>query len=67
MHKLDYRDEIKEAEIYTMRSFPLYNYSFIRPIILQYFDFETQTLEYPYHPYKEEIKEQIERKVILLR
>ncbi|MBU7029289.1 MAG: hypothetical protein HXS48_20295 [Theionarchaea archaeon] len=67
MHKLDRIDEIKEKEIYTMRSFPPEeNYSFGRPIDLKYFDFETQTLEYPYHVYEEKIKERIEGEVILL-
>ncbi len=68
MHKLDKIDEIKETEIYTMRSFPPEeHYSFTRPITLQHFDFDTQTLEYPYHVYEEKIKEKIEGEVILLR
>lgn len=68
MHKLDQIAEIREKEIYALRSFPPEeDYSFVCPITLKYFDFDTQTLEYPYHVYEEKIKEKIESEVILLR
>jgi hypothetical protein len=66
MRKLDHIDEIREKEIYTMRSFPLdENYSYGRPFELKYFDVETQKLGYPFHVYEEQIKEKIEGEVIV--
>ena len=60
-HNLDHTDQIREKEIYTMRSFPPDNtLSYSRPFVSKYFDVETQKLEYPYHIYEEKIKEKIE-------
>lgn len=66
IHKLDSIDEIREKEIYTMRSFPpAENYFFIRPLELKYFDVDKQTLEYPYRVYEEKIREKIECEIVV--
>ena len=60
-HNLDHTDQIREKEIYTMRSFPPEEtFSFSRPFESRYFDVETQKLEYPYRVYEEKIKEKTE-------
>jgi hypothetical protein len=63
MYELDQREEITGKELYQARSIPFGEYHFGRPITLDYFDFENQTLEYPYHLYKEKIKEKIENEL----
>lgn len=63
MKKLDSVDEIKAKELYQLRSFPPGEYYFERPFVLKYFDFENQTLEYPYRMYREKIKEKIENEL----
>lgn len=60
MDKLDKIDVIKEKEIYQFRSIPSGKYYFVQSPTLKYFNFDEQTLEYPYHIYKEKIKEKIE-------
>lgn len=60
MHKLDSIDEIKEKELYQLRSIPAGKYYFFPSLELGYDDSDTQTLEYPYHLYKEKIKERID-------
>lgn len=60
MHKLDSIDEIKEREVYPIRSFPPQKYYFRHFPEFVHYDFETQTLEYPYHVYEEKIKEKLE-------
>ena len=60
MHNLDHFDEIREREVYPVRGFPYGKYFFSRPMTLDYYDVDTQTLEYPYTRYKEKIKEKIE-------
>lgn len=60
MNKLDKIDEIREKKVYQIRSVPPKNYVLVRPINLTWYDLETQTLEYPYHVYKEKIKERLE-------
>ncbi len=60
VNKLDSIVEIEEKEVYQLRSISE-KYSFTSPPLLTYFDFETQTLEYPYHVYREKIKEKLER------
>jgi hypothetical protein len=47
--------------LYQLRSTPQREHIVNNPPELKYFDFETQTLEYPYHEYKKKIKEAIER------
>lgn len=59
MHGLDQIDEIKEKELYQLRS-NSGKYWYNRPPQLQYYDVENQILEYPYNLYKEEIREKIE-------
>ena len=61
MHKLDQIDEITEKELYQRRSITE-DYVFRQTLELKYFDFDKQTLEYPYHVYKEKIKEKIDSK-----
>jgi hypothetical protein len=61
MHKLDKIKEITEKELYQLRSTPQREHIVSNPPELKYFDFETQTLKYPYHEYKKKIKEAIER------
>lgn len=60
MNKLDKIDEIKEKELYQLRSISDEESHFSQPPELKYFDFDKQTLEYPYHVYKEKIKEKLE-------
>ncbi len=60
MHKLDPINEIKEKWIYQVRSLSSGEYMSLRPPELKYFDFETQTIEYPYHVYRERIKGKLE-------
>jgi len=63
MHKLDQVDEITEKELYHLRSFPpgicyMGEYSeFV------YYDVEAQKLEYPYHVFREKIKEKLENRL----
>lgn len=61
MHRLDKIDEIKEKELYQLRSSSDRAF-FFQPSELKYFDFDEQTLEYPYHVYKEKIKEKIDER-----
>ena len=60
MDKLDQIDQIKEKEIYQLRSASR-KYRFVMLPHLKYYDFDEQTLEYPYHVYRERIKEKRER------
>ena len=60
MRNLDHIDEIKEKEICTIRSH-CDKYAFGKCIELKYFDFDNQTLEYPYEMYREKIKERLEQ------
>jgi len=60
MHKLDQVDEITKKELYQLRSIPDKEHSFDQPLVLKYFDFDEQTLKYPYHVYRERIKEKLE-------
>ena len=62
LHKLDQVNQIKEKELYPLRSVPT-RHQFARPIVLEYYDFDKQTLEYPYRVYREKIKEKSEREV----
>ena len=59
MEKLDQVDQIKEKEIYQLRSASR-KYNFGQLPQLKYYDFDEQTLEYPYHLYREKIKEKLE-------
>jgi DNA-binding Lrp family transcriptional regulator len=58
--KLDSIDHIKEKELYQLRS-NSGKYYFGQPPQLQHYDFDKQTLEYPYHVFEEKIKEKLER------
>ena len=60
MHNLDHFDEITEREVYPVRGFPYGKYFFSRPMTLDYYDVDSQTLNYPYSVYKEKIREKIE-------
>jgi len=59
MRKLDQVEEIKEEEIYLIRT-GSGKYHFARYPVLKYFDFDEQTLKYPYHEYREKIKQKLE-------
>jgi len=59
MYKLDKIKEITEKELHLLRFSQMSN-PVSNPPLSKYFDFEKQTLEYPYHVYKEKIKEKIE-------
>lgn len=63
--KLDEIDEIKETEIYLMRSSSSKKYSYHSPPEFSWFDFDEQTLKYPYDVYEEKIKEKIEGELIV--
>lgn len=58
MEKLDQIKEIKNKELYQLRSYPG-KYFFKQSFENKFFNFEEQTLEYPYNIYKEKIKEKI--------
>ena len=60
MHKLNQIDEIKKKELYQIISIPDRDSLLVQPPELKYFDFENQTLHYPYDAYKEKIKENLE-------
>ena len=62
MSKLDQIREVTGKELYLLRS--IWKSSPVaRPPNLEYFDTETQKLEYPYKVYRERIKERIESEV----
>jgi len=60
MNKLDKIDEIKEKELYQLRSIPDNEYFSIRSLELKYFEVDEQTLKYPYQVYREKIKEKLD-------
>jgi len=62
MNKLDRIKEIREKKVYQIRSVPPKKYIFVQIPSLKYFDIDKQTLEYPYHVYKEKIKERLKSK-----
>lgn len=62
MNKLDQIDEIKEKEIYQRRSIPDSRFFVVQPTEL-YFDFDKQTIEYPYQAYEEKIKEKLDNEL----
>ena len=59
MYKLDHMDAIEMKEIYHIRNISG-NSPLNFPPEVKYFDDETQTLEYPYHIYRERIEEKLE-------
>lgn len=67
MRTLDEIDAVFETEIYPIRTFPYRGYVVGQFPELKYFNFDSQTLEYPYCVYKEKIKEKIEGEVIFPR
>lgn len=67
MYKLDQVDYITEREVYPIRSFPHKRYFFSQPSEFKYFDVDTQTLEYPYHVYVEQIEEKLEGERVLFQ
>lgn len=62
MLKLDQIDHIEEKELYQLRSYPG-KYFYKQSFEDKYYDFDTQTLEYPYHVYEEKIKEKMANSV----
>ena len=60
LHKLDLIDEIKEKELYHVRSLLPEKYWLSPTPYYTYYDFDSQTLEYPYAVYREKIKEKLE-------
>lgn len=60
MYKLDQIDEIKEKEMYQIRTNPPVKYSFSRFPTYECYDVENQVMKYPYHVYREKIKETLE-------
>lgn len=60
MQKLDTRDEITRKELYQLRSIPNKGRIFDQPLVFKYFDVDKQTLEYPYHIYREQIRKKLE-------
>jgi hypothetical protein len=59
LYRLDQIDKITDKELYQVRS-NSGKYWFSRPLELKYYDFDEQTLEYPYHVYREQMKEKLE-------
>jgi DNA-binding Lrp family transcriptional regulator len=64
IHKLNKIDVIKEKEIYPLRSYPDRENPLNQPLTLKYFDFDNQTLKYPYLKYRERICEKLENDTI---
>ncbi|KYK33223.1 MAG: hypothetical protein HXS46_02545 [Theionarchaea archaeon] len=63
MHNLDQVEEIIEKELYHVRSFPP-GISYVGGHSeFDYYDYETQKLEYPYHTFEEKIKEKLENEL----
>jgi hypothetical protein len=60
MHKLDLIDEIKKKELYHVRSIPPGIRYVGEHSEFEYYDVDTQMLEYPYHVFREQIKEKLE-------
>ena len=60
MQNLDSIDEITKKELYQLRSIPDEKRIFDQPLVFTSFDFDTQTLEYPYQVYRQRIKEKLE-------
>lgn len=58
MNELDSIDDITEKELYHVRSLLPEKYWLNCPPEFKYFNFDEQTLKYPYHLYREKIKEQ---------
>ena len=63
MPKLNEIDEIKEKEIYPLRSYLDRKTPLNLPLTLAHFDFDNQTLEYPYSTYREAIREKLENEI----
>ncbi len=63
MHKLDQIEEIKEKELYHLRSIPPGMCYVGEHSEFRYYDLETQTLEFPYHVFREKIKEKLENEL----
>ncbi len=64
MSELDQIEEITEKEVYQTRS--LRGNYFVRHFLsFTNFQVETQTLEYPYHLYREKIKEKLESECLI--
>jgi len=61
MHELDQVDEITERELYRVRSFPPGIFYAGEHTEFNYYNVETQRLEYPYSRYRGKIKEKLER------
>ena len=62
MHKLDVIEDIKKKELYHLRSFtPGVQYTG-KYSEFDYFDVETQTLEYPYDEFRKKIEEKLAKK-----
>ncbi|MGD2247913.1 MAG: hypothetical protein PVF58_05865 [Candidatus Methanofastidiosia archaeon] len=67
MGNLDHINEITDKELYHIRSNEKREQYYIaNPPVLHYFDIDTQTLHYPYHVYRERIKEKIENEWIVV-
>ncbi len=60
MNELDRIDEITQKELYQIRSVPTKYRSYSRLPEIKYYDFDKQTLEYPYHVYREKIVEKLD-------
>lgn len=60
MHTLDQIEEIKKKELYQVRSFPPGIHYVGGHSEFMYYDVEAQELEYPYHVFREKIKEKLE-------
>ncbi len=60
MQNLDSIDEITKKELYQLRSIPDRGRIFDQPLVLKYFDVDSQTLKYPYDVYEERIKAKLE-------
>jgi len=59
LRKLDTYEAIKEKKFYFLRSYPA-NYWASQSITTDYYDYENQTLHYPYKKYLAEIKEVVD-------
>ncbi|MGC1120651.1 MAG: hypothetical protein WBA22_06115 [Candidatus Methanofastidiosia archaeon] len=65
LQKLDQIDVIKEKELYSVRSLPPGKCWFSSVPDLSDYDFESQTLQFPYYLYREKVKQKLENESML--
>jgi hypothetical protein len=64
MNELDQIDEIEKKELYHVRSFPPGIRYMGEHAEFEHYDAGTQTLKFPYHMYREQIKERLDSELV---